>query len=134
MTDTQVHALTLLVLRLTTVGFLASVIYRLLLTFKTTSTKYNGTRMIIITLVGLTFIGNFLPILIDVSALSGKSYAGALLVPYAYSNALTALTTAVGWWMLYKSTLIERANTKTEHDKLAADNKALTKDNKSLRR
>lgn len=134
MTDTQLHAFNLLFFRLISVGTLFWVIINLLRQLKTTHTKYNGTRMVILTLVGLTFIGNFLPIMIDLATLIGERYAGALLVPYAYSNAITGATTGIGWVMLYRTSKADRVRAQAENDELVADNKALTKDNKALRR
>lgn len=134
MTSIQVTAAILLALRLIAVGFLLSVVLGILTSLKKTYTQYEKSRIILACLVLLTFAGNFLPIAIDSASLFGLDYAGNLLIPYAFSNAITAASSGIGWWMLRKQSEIERTKAETEHDGLVADNKALTKDNKALKR
>lgn len=133
MNDTQLHALNLLLVRLITVGTLLWVIINLRRQFKTTYTKYNSTRIAIITLIGVALFGTPLPIIFDLARFFGRD-SESLLIPYAYSNAITGATSGIGWVVLYKTSRADSVKTKVEHDELVADNKALTQDNKVLRR
>lgn len=90
--------------------------------------------MVLITLVGIGFIGNFIPIIINITALVGdvSNHPGTLNTAYSLSNALTAVVLAVGWWMLYKVIADEQVLLESEKKKLTDKNIKLTKDNKAL--
>lgn len=134
--EVKILASILLALRLIAVGFLFFVIKRQMRLLKENKTEYNSVRMVLITLVGIGFVGNFIPIIIDVSTIlrdvSGKP--DTLLTAYAVSNATTAAVLAIGWWMLYKVIADEQIQLKSEKDKLQAKNVKLTKDNKAMQK
>lgn len=134
--EVKILASILLALRLVAVGFLFVVIKRQIRLLKESTTEYNTVRMVLITLVGIGFIGNFVPIVIDVSTLMRdvSGHPGTLLTAYALSNALTAAVLAIGWWMLYKVIADEQIVLKSEKDKLEAKNVRLTKDNKAMQK
>lgn len=101
----QVVAWTLLILRLISVVFLFMVLRQQYYLNRHTTTPYGRVRGILIILVGIAFIGQFVPILIDGSTII-KQYdgkVGPLLGNYALSNAITSAVSSIGWWMLYRS-------------------------------
>lgn len=132
--EVKILASILLILRLIAVGFLFFVIKRQLRLIKENKTEYTTVRMVLITLVGIGFIGNFIPIIINITALVGdvSNHPGTLNTAYSLSNALTAVVLAVGWWMLYKVIADEQVLLESEKKKLTDKNIKLTKDNKAL--
>lgn len=88
-----------------------------------------------LTIVGITFIGNFVPIVIDVATLLNSVHPtnpNSLGIGYAFSNAITAAISAIGWWVLYKVIATEQDALKQEHADLAQENVELTADNKAM--
>lgn len=135
MLDIKVIAAILLVLRLIAVVFLFLVLKKQYKILRTTTTDYSSVRKVLIFLVFLTFCGNFVPILIDSATLLAKvsrTTPNTLGVSYAFSNAITAAVSAVGWFVLYRLIAIEQIVLQKQHDDLTADNKHLTKDNKAM--
>lgn len=137
MIEVKLLAAILLFLRIVAVSFLAFVINRQLKFLFRKDQDLTVVRMVLMTLLGLTFIGNFVPIVIDVTTLF-RDVSGTpdtLLTAYALSNAFTAAVSAIGWWILYKVIEKERIADKVEHVKSEAKHaKILEKaknDNKS---
>lgn len=138
MIEVKLLAAILLFLRLIAVFFLVFVISRQLKFLFRKDQELTVVRIVLMTLLGLTFIGNFVPIIIDVSTLMREDIKGApsaLLSAYALSNAFTAAISAIGWWVLYKVIEKERISDEEEyalseakHDKTL---KKAKEDNKS---
>lgn len=133
MTAIEIHAFILLLFRIGSVIFLGMVLRQQLKLLRDTVTDFPYIRRILISLLVLSLIANAIPIGIDMLTLLGKSYAGRLLIPYAYSNALGMLGLSFGLWVMYREIEKERQANKKERNHLVADNKQLTKDNKALR-
>ncbi len=134
MEEVKLLAGLLLALRLVAVSFLLLVIIRQLRLLRRTETEYTAVRIVLITLVGITFIGQFIPIIIDTSTLL-RDVTGTpdgLLIAYALSNAITAVISSAGWWVLYRIIEKEAIETKKILEKAEAEKKALVKDNKAL--
>lgn len=102
MTDTQIHALILLIGRLITVVFISFVIpkqYRLLKATNYPELRVLRKRLFLSSIVLLC--GQFIPILIDVLGIF-KIGSFNLLLIYVYSNNLTAILAAYMMWTVYK--------------------------------
>lgn len=131
MIEVKLLAAILLFLRLITVTSLAFVISKQLKFLFRKDQELSTVRVVLMTLIGLTFIGNFVPIIIDVSTLMRDDISGApstLLTAYALSNALTAAISAIGWWVLYRVIEKERVADEVEHTRSeAAHAKTLAK-------
>lgn len=123
MIEVKLLAGILLFLRLVTVTSLAFVISRQLKFLFRKDQELSTVRIVLMTLIGLTFIGNFVPIVIDVSTLMRDNISGTpstLLTAYALSNAITAAISAIGWWVLYKVIEKERIADEIEHTRSEA--------------
>lgn len=123
MIEVKVLAAILLSLRIVSVVFLAFVISRQLKFLFQKDQILTTVRIVLMTLIGLTFIGNFVPIIIDVSTLMREDISGkpsVLLSSYALSNALTAAISAIGWWVLYRVIENERVAGGKEHTRSEA--------------
>lgn len=136
MEEVKLLAGLLLALRLVAVFFLLLVILRQIKLVRSTETEYTTVRIVLLTLVGITFIGQFIPIAIDLNGLLRVSSGSpsSLLVAYALSNAIISATVSVGWWVLYRIIEKDIAKGKILLEKAEKENKALVKDNRALHR
>lgn len=123
MIEVKVLAAILLFLRLVAVFFLLFVISRQLKFLFRKDQDLTVVRMVLMTLLGLTFIGNFVPITIDIVTLLRQDVSGkpdTLLAAYALSNAFTAAISAIGWWVLYRIIEKERIADEAAYEKSEA--------------
>lgn len=133
--DIQLIAGILLALRVVAVIFLLFVILRQLKLLRETTTEHTAVRLVMLVLVGITFAGNFVPIAIDVATLLSeveRTTPSTLGVGYAFSNAITACVSAIGWFVLYRIIAIEQDAVKQERADLTQENVELTADNKAM--
>lgn len=124
--EVKVIALTLLLMRLSSMAFIGVVLRRQWRLIRLNDPpEVQATRIAILVLIGLVLIGNIAPIAIDVYALflfDGTGTPGSLLTVYAFSNATTWLAMSVVWWLLHN--MLARQS---------RDNASLTKENQQLR-
>lgn len=130
----KVIAAILLLLRVISVVSLSGVLKRQWGLFKVEHTRLTKVRITLLILVGITFVSNILPIIIDLATIFGRTYAGRLLVPYAFSNAIGITSMSVAWWYLYRSIAREGIGLQHENERLTARNVTLTKDNKAMKK
>ena len=108
MIDIQLIALILLTLRLISSGILLTILKKqIVLIRENNPPTIQVTRLTMFILTFLMFLGNFIPIAIDLSsllnsALDGRKTEFTLLIAYALSNAITALLASLGLAKLYK--------------------------------
>lgn len=105
MTDLSLFAAILLTLRLIAVGFLGYVLVRQFMVLRDQPHRLHWSQKLLFSILLVTMLGNFIPILIDTAALVGwytRAQPPALGVAYAFSNAITAAVSSFGWWFFYR--------------------------------
>lgn len=111
-------AFVLLTERLISAGFIVAVLKRQLSLFRLNlDDDLHGFRLVLFCLSGAIFVGNFIPIVIDVLTLAadlkGRTTSPSPIgVAYAASNATTAVISSVFVWALYRIAARTLANTR----------------------
>lgn len=128
MTHIQVIAGILLAIRVVAVVYLLRVFRQQWRLIRETVTPFPAIRRILISIVVVSLLSNILPMTIDLAVLLDKSYAGDLLVPYAFSNAIGMAFLAIGWRYMYRIIEREREALERELSKLRSNIKSLKKE------
>jgi len=106
MIDIKLIALTLLICRLASVGFILAVLRKQSVPLRAKDHPEVGTlRRVLFYLALVILVGQFVPILIDWATLldqAKRSTPSALGVAYAYSNAFTAVISSLLLWLVYR--------------------------------
>jgi hypothetical protein len=115
MNDIKLIALSLLICRIVSVGFILAVLRKQWILLKARNHAEVATlRRVLFYLAVVIFLGQFVPILIDSATLidqAKRSTPSALGVAYAYSNAFTAMISSLLLWLVYR--VSERREKKT---------------------
>jgi hypothetical protein len=111
MINLTLFAALLLTLRLVAVGFLGYILVKQWKFLRRNHKPLNTYRLVLYITMLVTFIGNLVPIAIDVAALTGgydRANPPLLAIAYAFSNASTSAVSAFGWWFIYR--MVEKEN------------------------
>jgi hypothetical protein len=106
MTEIKFIALTLLLCRIVSVGFILAVLRKQWVLLSTKNHVEVATlRRVLFYLAVVIFLGQFVPIHLDSATLIDQVKRGApsaLGVAYAYSNAITAMISSLLLWLVYR--------------------------------
>lgn len=105
MSNIQLMALGLLIFRTLSSIFIVVVIYKQLQLFRDiVPQELNLFRKVLFVVTVAIFLGNLVPIVFDTAALFvdiGRAQPRPIGIAYAFSNATTALVSALGWLIIY---------------------------------
>lgn len=92
-------------------------------------------RRLFFLLGAVIFVGQFVPIIIDVAALffnfsKASGSPRPLGTAYALSNATTAIVSCLLLWLIYKLTADQNSNLRRKNTELTSQNKSLNKRHK----